>query len=172
MLTSFVDFFTENIWPVLFPYFFWLNTIAVFVIFFMFLYLLKTKARIKELESEDEKKINDLFLWVNDKPKSNPRWDKIEKMAHSTSQSDWKLAIIEADSILDDLTKTLGFEGDNMGERMLNMNVKIFPYLNEAWKVHKLRNILAHETSYDLQRGEMEDAIDIYNLIFKSMNYI
>ncbi len=172
LFNTFIDYFNENIWPILFPYFFWANLIGIVLVILMYLKFLQIKNKLKEIDAADEKKIDDLFLWVKDKPKTNPKWDKIESMSRSSSQSDWKMAILEADSILDDLTKSLGYQGDNMGERMLNMNNKVFPYLNEAWRVHKLRNILAHETTYDLQRGEMEDAIDTYSLIFKSMNFI
>jgi hypothetical protein len=44
--------------------------------------------------------------------------------------------------------------------------------MQEAWRVHKLRNVLAHEGDYDLQKGEMEDAIDAYHLIFKEAGYL
>lgn len=172
LFSSFVDYFTENIWPGLFPYFFWLNVLGIVIVILMYLKLQQVKKQIKDIDSADAKRIESLFEWVKDQPKTNPKWDKIESMSRSNSQSDWKMAILEADSILDDLTKSLGYSGDNMGERMLNMNESVFPYINEAWRVHKLRNILAHETSYDLQRGEMEDAIDAYSLIFKSMNFI
>lgn len=172
LFNTFIEYFNESIWPSLFPYFFWLNALGVVAVVFMYIKFLDAKKKIKEIDDADVKKVDELFKWVNDKPKTNPRWEKIESLSRSSSQSDWKMAILEADSMLDELTKSLGVSGDNMGERMLNLNTSVFPFLDEAWRVHKLRNIIAHETSYDLQRGEMEDAIDGYSLIFKSMNFV
>ncbi len=166
------DYSVEEIWEMVFPFVFALNVIGVLVALFLYLKLKDTRAKIKAIDDEGKKKIEDMFLWVKDKPKENPRWARIEQLSRSSNQSDWRIAILEADSMLDELIQKLGYSGDNMGERMLNMNSNNFPYIEEAWRVHKLRNIVAHETSYDLQRGEMEDAIDVYSLIFKTSDFI
>lgn len=162
----------EAIWESVFPYIFGLNILGIIFAVFLYMKLRDTREKIKAIDNEQKKKIDEMFLWLNDKPKTNPAWERIEKLAQSGNQSDWRIAILESDSMLDELTKKLGFEGDSIGERLINMNSNNFPYLEEAWRVHKLRNIVAHETSYDLQRGEMEDAIDAYSLIFKTNGVI
>ncbi len=162
----------EALWDTIFPFIFIINTLAIILSIFFVLKTKSVKAKIKAIDDESKKKIDEMFMWVNEKPKVNPRWEKIEKLIASDSQSDWKIAILEADSMLDELVEKLGYDGENMGERMLNMNSSNFPYIEEAWRVHKLRNIIAHETSYDLQKGEAEDAIDVYSLIFKSNSFI
>ncbi len=162
----------ELLWETIFPYVFLINVVGIIIAILMFLKLKSTKAKIKALEDDSKKKFEDKFIWVKDKPKTNPRWEKVEKMAQSNNQSDWRMAILESDSMLDELIQKLGYTGKDMGERMLSMNSVNFPYIEEAWRVHKLRNIIAHETSYDLQKGEMEDAIDVYSMIFKTNDFI
>jgi hypothetical protein len=130
------------------------------------------RKKLDAINKEMSAKVDGLFAWVKEKPQKNPRWERVEKLAASPNPSDWRVAILEADSMLDELIVKLGYQGEDMGERMRGMNPEAFPYLSEAWRVHKLRNIVAHETSYDLQKGETEDAIDAYNLIFKSMSFI
>ena len=48
----------------------------------------------------------------------NPRW--IQTLAYLFSQhaSDWKLSVIEADSMLEGLLGDLGFKGETLGERL------------------------------------------------------
>ena len=48
----------------------------------------------------------------------NERWLKILDYVTSSVPSDWKLSILEADSMLDTLLENLNFKGENMGERL------------------------------------------------------
>lgn len=101
------------------------------------------------------------------KEKIVSHWKKVEEKMDSDNSSDWKIAIIEADSTLDELIKSLGYVGENMGDRMKRIKPGQFPYLDEAWRVHKVRNFLAHDPSYELRRDVAQRAIDIYKKIFK-----
>ncbi len=165
-------YFIDNIWPLLAPYFFILNVIGVVVVCLLFWYYWHVRAKLKAIEKAEEKKLEALFDWVKTAPVKNPRWERIEQLTRSMNPSDWRVAIIEADSILDEIIIKMGYHGETMGERMQTIAEGNFPYLQEAWRVHKLRNVLAHEGDYDLQKGEMEDAIDSYYLIFKETGYL
>jgi len=92
---------------------------------------------------------------------------RVDLKLQSNYVSDWKLAIIEADSILDQLIQALGYKGDTMGDRMKNIRPGQFPYLDEAWRVHKVRNFLAHDPNYELSRQAVLRTIDIYKKIFR-----
>src|SRR3989338_3897983 len=48
----------------------------------------------------------------------NERWEKILKYFDSDNPSDWKLAILEADTLLDELVTRTGYQGDNLGEKL------------------------------------------------------
>jgi hypothetical protein len=168
----FVNYFVDNIWPTLSPIFFILNIIGAAVVCILFWYYWHLRAKLKAIEKEQEKKLESLFDWVKVAPVKNPKWERIEKLAASVNASDWRISILEADSILDEIIKKRGYPGETMGERMEMMGENDFPYMQEAWRVHKLRNVLAHEGDYDLQKGEMEDAIDSYHLIFKEVGFL
>src|SRR3989344_2943260 len=45
-------------------------------------------------------------------------WQAVLVHLESTNESDWKLAVIEADIILAELTRDLGYVGDDLGERL------------------------------------------------------
>jgi len=95
------------------------------------------------------------------------KWVEIEKKLNSNYASDWKLAVIEADSVLDNLIQSLGYRGDTMGERMKNIKPGQFPYLEDAWRAHKVRNFLAHDAGYNFSQQAAVRTIGIYKKIFK-----
>lgn len=98
------------------------------------------------------------------------QWKRVEERMASEQDADWKLAIIEADSILDEVIKALGYRGDMMGERMRQIKPEQFPRLDDAWRVHKVRNFIAHDPSYPLSKEAAERTIDIYKDIFKEFS--
>lgn len=99
-------------------------------------------------------------------------WGSVQRRMETNDESEWKLAIIEADSIMDEIIKQLGYGGDTMGERMKKMNPGQFPYLDDAWRAHKVRNFIAHDASYRLQRATAQRVIEIYSKIFSGFNVV
>ena len=70
----------------------------------------------------------------------NEQWSKTLNYIFSQHSSDWKLAIIEADSMLEILLDQLGFKGESLGDKLKSANQENFPYLTIAWEVHTVRN--------------------------------
>lgn len=105
-------------------------------------------------------------------PAKNERWEKIKQKMDSENPSDWNLAIIEADKILDEMLVAMGYQGENLGERLKKVESSDFLTLNEAWEAHKVRNQIAHEDSFILTKREAKVAISHYESVFKEFNYI
>lgn len=106
------------------------------------------------------------------KPMKNLLWDSIQQHVASESQSEWKLAVIEADKLLDDLTVQQGFFGETLGERLKNADETLLRNLQDAWEAHKIRNRIAHETGYHLSRREAQRAIAMYERVFREFRVI
>ncbi|MFA6257383.1 MAG: hypothetical protein WC646_03735 [Candidatus Paceibacterota bacterium] len=103
----------------------------------------------------------------------NPRWSKTLNYIFSQHSSDWKLAIIEADSILENLLKDLGFQGETLGDRLKSANQETFRDLSSAWEVHTIRNRIAHEgLAFELSHHEAKRVIALYEQIFHAYGYI
>ena len=103
----------------------------------------------------------------------NPRWSKTLNYIFSQHSSDWKLAIIEADTILENLLKDLGFQGETVGDRLKSANQENFPQLTTAWEVHTVRNRIAHEgLAFELSHHEAKRIIAVYEQIFHAYGYI
>lgn len=138
--------------------------------------LVYIKMRISELDALDKKRYAEHFIKPEVVVPTNPnleRWNKISGMFMSQSESDWRLAVIEADSMLDEFIATLGYPGNNMGERMKNMDRRFFPTLDLAWDAHKIRNRIAHEgMNYHLSDRDKEIARKNYEYIFRDAKLI
>src|SRR3989344_2442517 len=60
-------------------------------------------------------------------------WDRIRANAESIRESEWKLSIIEADKLVDDVLKQLGYPGESMGERLMMIKLDELTSLQDLW---------------------------------------
>ncbi len=103
----------------------------------------------------------------------NPKWEEIERHMQSYAQSEWRVAILEADILLYDMLSQMGFEGNSIGEMLKQADKSTFITLDEAWKAHKIRNIIAHEgANYELTKDEADRAIRLYKKVFEEFYFI
>jgi len=103
----------------------------------------------------------------------NGKWIKTLDYLFSQHPSDWKLAVIEADSMLDLLLDQLGFKGGSLGEKLKSANQEKFRKLTTAWEVHTIRNKIAHEgDSFQLSQHEAKRVIALYEEIFREFGFI
>jgi len=104
---------------------------------------------------------------------TNERWRKVLTYIFSPNSADWKLAIIEADSMLEALLTDLGFVGENLGEKLKSANQETFKPLSAAWEAHTVRNKIAHEgLGYDISAQEAKRIVALYEQIFREFGYI
>ncbi len=110
---------------------------------------------------------------ISEEISKNPRWIKTLNYLFSQHASDWKLAVIEADAMLDSLLIQLGFKGDNIGDKLKSATQDKFHNLTSAWEVHTIRNKIAHEgASFHLSQHEAKRVIALYEQIFREFGYI
>jgi hypothetical protein len=90
------------------------------------------------------------------------RWGEILRHMDSAKEAEWKLAIIEADKLLDLVLQRSGFPGGTIGERLTNIQPGQVQTLEGAWFAHKIRNRIAHDMDYFLRYTEAKQAIEYY----------
>lgn len=101
------------------------------------------------------------------------KWEVIEKHLVSDAENDWRLAILEADILLDELVRSLGYQGENLGERLKSIDKSDFQTLDKAWEAHKIRNTIAHEgINFVVSQREAKRVIGLFEEVFKEFNYI
>jgi hypothetical protein len=89
-------------------------------------------------------------------------WETVEKRMRAHSESNYKLAVIEADKLLDMILEISEFPGKTMGERLKKVNTGQIPNLDEIWKCHKIRNNIVHDTDFTINQTEAQKCVDEY----------
>jgi hypothetical protein len=89
------------------------------------------------------------------------RWAEIERLTASGSEMNLKMAVMEADKLLDHALKALAIPGATLGER-LKYAAYTYPKIRNVWNAHRLRNQLVHESSFYLEPSYAKRAIRDY----------
>lgn len=94
----------------------------------------------------------------SDRVELRRRWSEIESFAAGSGEVQRKLAVIEADKLLDHALKALAMPGTTLGERLKFAQYN-YPKLRDVWWAHKVRNQLVHEASYHLDSRMAKSAV-------------
>ncbi len=94
--------------------------------------------------------------------KIEKEWQKIKGKLESEIESDWKLAIIEADKIMDNILSRMDFGGGSLGERLEGLTSASLPNIEEVKEAHKIRNNIIHDPTYQLSLEEARRVVAIY----------
>ena len=100
------------------------------------------------------------------------RWKQIEGYLESSSKSKHKLAVMEADKLLNKVLKKMGNEGDNIEERLQELPSDKIENMEEVKLAHELRNDVAYDPDYQLQKEEAEKALEIYKKALQDLQAI
>lgn len=98
-------------------------------------------------------------------------WLKIENSIQRGNINSYRLAILDADSLLDKALKESGVEGDTMGERLKKSNAR-FSNINQVWTAHKLRNHLAHNADARVNEVVLRRAVAIFKKSLRELGAI
>ena len=128
------------------------------------------KKMVKVQEAKEKEKIQ---IQVVESKESNGKWLKILDHVGSENPAEWRLAILEADVLLEQVLDSASFRGETLGEKLKNADSGSLISLQSAWDAHKVRNSIAHEGSeFLLTKREAERVISMYEQVFKELNFI
>lgn len=86
---------------------------------------------------------------------------------HVLAQPDPVLKMVEADKVLDEALKLLGYTG-SLGDKLRSAGPR-FRNLNDVWTAHKLRNRLVHELNSRPNAEDVERALRIYQRALRDL---
>lgn len=152
------------------------STVAIFsylLSIFMLLLFVYASTNIKKLRelqlatlAEKEKIFDEQF-------RSGPKNDRLADVFNhlaSDNPNDWKLAIIEADILLDQALKDRGYAGVSLGERLRGLTPTQLQSLDDAWNAHKVRNQIAHGgADFVLTRRLADETIKHYRRVLTEL---
>lgn len=90
------------------------------------------------------------------------RWTSVLRRFSTNSPDSMRLAVVEADTLIDSILKDMGLEGEHMADRLAKLAPDSLKSLQGLWRAHRLRNDLVHTPGFFLSREDAEGAIKNY----------
>ena len=98
------------------------------------------------------------------------KFAELQTHLDSENPNDWKLAIIEADIILDDTLKRQGYAGPTLADRLKSISPESLHSIRDAWDAHMIRNKIAHAgADFVLTQKIARETIMRYERVFKEL---
>ncbi|MBI1866170.1 MAG: hypothetical protein HY005_02900 [Candidatus Staskawiczbacteria bacterium] len=97
------------------------------------------------------------------------RWKKIQKRTESGAESEYKLALIEADDFLNEMLEDRGFAGKNFEELVNNAGKIILPNIEEVLAAHEIRNSIVYNPDYKIDLDKVKKILAIYEATTKNI---
>lgn len=164
MITNFINFFSENLLFIQFIILFISGILLIFSIY----YLIKTN-----LISDRMEHFIDVFNSKDiGKRRSLKAWKQIQKRLKTKEPEQLKLAVFEADRILNEILKMSGYPGKNLDERLEGITFAQISNIEEIRQAHKLRNRIVSEPAFNIMPNEAAIIIEIYRKVFQELNLI
>lgn len=149
--------------------------ILLSLVFFVgFVYAKIRYSQLSEIEHhafhEDEKRWATQHAHADTK---NSRWDVIQRRVTENSPESWRIAIIEADILLDEVLTNAGYVGTSLGEKLKSANPSSFTTIRDAWDAHMVRNKIAHAGSdFILTKKVAQDTLVQFERVFREFGVI
>jgi hypothetical protein len=144
----------------------------IFSIILLVLYVFASIRRnlYNDLLTQELRDAEELYAQKYHSAAKHSRLEDVRANAASDSPNDWKLAIIEADIILDDTLKQRGYTGTSLGERLKSISGAQMDTINDAWEAHKIRNRIAHDgADFVLTKRLSDETINRYLRVFAEL---
>ena len=110
---------------------------------------------------------------ARDVSRTQLRWNRIVEEAGSENEQNWRLAVLEADIMLNELLDSLGYKGETMADKMRQVEKGDFNTIDLAWEAHRARNAVAHQgVQTPLTSREARRIIGLYEKIFRDFRFI
>ena len=100
------------------------------------------------------------------------KWKKIRQRLERGSESEAKLAIIEADDLLNEILKRMGYSGETLGEKLKQVKKAILPNLDEVFQVHKIKSDIVYDPSFRLTLEQAKIFLGIYEKALSNLEAV
>lgn len=173
----FFDFSLESIWSGSFLYF-WQESVRLYITILnvlLSLFILYILIRIWPLRYKMK-----LFHWVR-KPKAKKfykdkkfirQWNKVINRLSKPTPESLRIAVIDADSLVDVFLKKAGYMGEHMADRLSRIIPSGVKSLSGVWDAHLLRNSLVHIPGSTVSVSEAKTAVKAFEKFLKELGAI
>ncbi|MFA6251125.1 MAG: hypothetical protein WC603_00660 [Candidatus Paceibacterota bacterium] len=168
----FINFFANpDTWNTIGVISMFLSIISIAIIIF-------SLVRMIEIQLHERDEVNHEIMQAQLRQKerdrtANPRWHYIQTLIESPNESDWRVAIIEADSLMEEILKEKGIGGNTVSELLEGAKDSGYRSIQDAWDAHLIRNQIAHDgLDFPLSQVEGRRVIKLFQNFFEELRII
>ena len=96
-------------------------------------------------------------------------WTKITKRLDTGLESEYKLAVTEADNMLDEVLKRVGYAGETLEERLNQLTSTILPNLEQVREARLIRNDVVRNPDYRLSLDQTRKTLEVYEQALRDL---
>ena len=155
-----------------------IGTISAILSIFCLAIIIFSLVRMYEIQIYDKKEIeheiHSALLKQKERDRvANPRWHYIQTLVESPNESDWRVAIIEADSMMEEVLKEKGLTGNTVSELLESAKDSGYRNIQDAWDAHLVRNQIAHVGSeFPISQVEGRRVIKMFENFFEELRVV
>lgn len=134
--------------------------------------------KMRELQIEEKEELREAIEEIEKKresleKKENSKWSYVLSLLEGYNDSDWRMSIIEADSLMEEFLREKEVSGNSVSELLEGAKTNGYKNINDAWNAHIVRNKIAHEGSnYPISQMEARKIIKMYQNFFEELEMI
>jgi len=102
----------------------------------------------------------------------NQRWEQVKARLQKGDEANLKLAVIEADNLMDEILKRMGLPGATFEERLKQIEVQEVGSVDKVWEGHRTRDMIVHQPNFHLSQEEAEKTIADFEAALKELEYL
>lgn len=106
------------------------------------------------------------------KRKSLKGWEQIRKRIGSPVQQEWKIAVLEADTILNEILKMAGYLGIDLDKKLEILTKENLSNLEEIKKAHLISNQIMKDPGMELKKEDAIIVLKSYKKAFIELNLL
>lgn len=143
------------------------------VLFLALVWVLYKFARLRPYPTKTEQ-LREAFQ--GGKPVSSSRlgrqWQSIRKRLDEPNEAEWKVAVIEADNLVNDVLRRLGYQGETFAEKLKGVPADRFQSIDAVWDAHRIRNNIVHDPDARMMHRDAREAIANFEAFLKETHLL
>lgn len=89
-------------------------------------------------------------------------WIQLKKDLESGNENKYKLAIIKADAIIEDILKRLNYKGENFSEKVANIPTGHVEHVEDIKQAHEVRNKIIQDENFKVDKKLAQETLALY----------
>lgn len=145
----------------------------IFSIFFLFviIFVLFKSNYIRYLFWQDLKE-SLAFRPAGSASRNAERWAKIKKRLQKAGKFENKRAVVEANGMMDEALKKMGYKGKTTGEKLKQLTPEVLPHLDKVMEAYRIYSSVTGSPDYELSFNDAKEAIESYETALRDLQVI